>query len=53
MQRTNLVNLLSGPAHVDARGRSVGPLGDGKVNSDPAAVYFLCKIRGFDKLEEK
>ena len=35
------MDLLGRPAHVDSRGGSVGPLGDGEVDSDPAAVDLL------------
>lgn len=32
------VDLLCGPAHVDARSWCVGSLGDGEVHSDPTTV---------------
>ena len=34
-------HLLRRPAHVDARGRGVGPLRDGVVDADPPAVDLL------------
>ena len=40
-KRTDKLNLLGGPAHVDSGGGSVGPLGDGEVDSDAAAVDLL------------
>ena len=39
--REDKLNLLGRPAHVDSGGGSVGPLGDGEVDSDAAAVNLL------------